>query len=50
MEKTLILKRLKKDVLEKLELLHNAQIDIKELISNAIINYEIIEKASKTTG
>lgn len=50
MENTLTLKRLKKDVLEKLELLHNAQIDIKELISNAIINYEISEKSSKAAG
>jgi len=43
MERTLTVKRLEQDVIEKLEILHNAKIDIKKLISDAIREFNIEE-------
>ncbi len=50
MERTLTVKRLEQDVIEKLAILHNAEIDIKKLISDAIREFNLDENELKTSA
>lgn len=50
MKRTLTIKRLEEDVVKKLEILHNAKIDIKSFISDAIRNFNVDENNKLKTS
>lgn len=50
MERTLTVKRLEQDVIEKFEILYDAKVDIKKLISDAIREFNIDENILKTSA